>query len=102
MEKLYKITGKTNRWIAQRVDLFAGRECITITNNLPLRKAQQVMLKMFNFDFNTAYDNWELVLKNHSSVSWSCCDGTRGYEYDSRFYSIEEQKGVEAENYGIV
>lgn len=102
MEKLYKITGKTNRWIAQRVDLFAGREYITLKNNLPLRQAQLMLLSLFNFDFNTAYGNWELVLKNHSSVSWSCSDGTRGYEYDSRFYSIEEQNGVEVQNYSII
>lgn len=102
MEKLYKITGKTNRWLAQRTPLFKGKEYITIVNNLTLHQAHEIMRAFFNCDYNTAYDNWELVLSHHPSLAWSCSDGTRGYEYDSRYYSIEEQEGEEELNYGIV
>lgn len=102
MEKLYKITGKTNRWIAQHDPLFKGKEYFTIVNNLSLHQAHVILCTFFDCDYNTAYGNWELIQKNHPSLTWSCSDGTRGYEYDSRYYSIEEQEGEEEQNYGIV
>ena len=91
MEKSYKITGKTNGWIAQRDTLFKGKEYITIESGLTLRHAQVRLLDFFNEDFDTGYANWGLVRCNHPFSSWSRKDGTRGYEYDSRYYAIEEE-----------
>lgn len=102
MEKLYKITGKTNRWIAQRDMFFKGRCKITFANNLTLRQAQIILLEYFNADYGYSYRNWGLLLRNSRASAWSCPDGTRGYEYDSRYYTIEEQEGEEVENFGIV
>lgn len=91
MEKTYKITGKTNGWIAQRDTLFKGKEYITIESGLTLKEAQEKMLNFFNEDYNTGYSNWGLVRCNHGYNSWSHKDGTRGYDYDSRYYYIEEE-----------
>lgn len=102
MEKLYKITGKTNKWLAQRSTLFKGKDYNTICSNLTLRQAHEKILDFFNEDYGKAYPNWGLVQCNNPSLSWSCSDGTRGYEYEGRFYSVEEQEGEEEENYGIV
>lgn len=102
MEKLYKITGITNRWVAQRDPFFKGRCKITFANNLTLRQAQIILLEYFNADFGYSYTNWGLVLRNSRVCACSYPDGTRSYECDSRYYIIEEQEGEEEENYGIV
>ena len=65
MEKTYKITGKTNGWIAQRDTLFKGKEYITIESGLTLKEAQEKMLDFFNEDHDTGYSNWGLVRCNH-------------------------------------
>lgn len=88
--KTYKIVGKTNPWIAQRDITFNGKCEIIIENNLTLREAQKKLLAFFNEDFGTWYQNWGLVVCNHSNDAGSHDDGTRYYEYDSRVYRIEE------------
>ena len=90
MEKNYKIVGKTNGWIASRDINFNGKTEITIESNLTLREAQKKLLDFFNEDYDTYYQNWGLVRCNHYDESSSRPDGTRSYEYDSRYYSIEE------------
>lgn len=91
MVKQYQIIGKTNGWIAQRDTLFNDKEYITIESGLSLKEAQEKLLNFFNEDYGTYYSNWGLVRCNHSCYAWSHKDGTRGYEYDSRYYSIEEE-----------
>ena len=90
--KSYKIVGKTNGWIAQRDSLFRGKTEIVLERNLTLHEAQRKLLDFFNEDYDTAYQNWGLVRCNHSDLSSSCKDGTRSYEYDSRYFSIEEEE----------
>lgn len=90
MEKNYKIVGKTNGWIAQRDSLFKGKTEITIERDLTLREAQKKLLDFFNEDYDTCYQNWGLVRCNHHNETTSFSDGTRSYEYDSRYFSIEE------------
>lgn len=89
--KTYKITGKTNGWIAQRDSLFKGKEYITIERGLTLKEAQKKILDFFNEDYETCYKNWGLVRCN-SDMAFTHNDGTRGYEYDSRYFEIEEEK----------
>lgn len=89
--KTYKITGHTNSWIAQRDSLFKGKEYITIEKGLTLKEAQKKLLDFFNQDYDTYYSNWGLVRMNDNR-SWSSSDGTRGYEYDSRYFEIEEEE----------
>lgn len=90
--KTYKITGKTNPWIAARSNLFNGKTEITITKGLTLKEAQRKLLEFFNEDYRTYYSNWGLVRCNHPHDSCSYHDGTRSYEYDSRHYFIEEDE----------
>ena len=90
MEKTYKIIGKTNAWIAQRDIMFNGKTEITIERDLTLREAQKKLLDFFNEDYETCYPNWGLVVGNHRFDCGSHRDGTRYYEYDSRYFSIEE------------
>ncbi len=88
--KTYKISGETNGYIAQRDIHFNGKTYIVIERNLTLKEAQEKLLQLFNKDYGTYYRNWGLVRCNHSDVSSSYKDGTRSYEYDSRYYRIEE------------
>lgn len=90
--KKYKIIGKTNGWIAQRDIHFNGKTMIILADGLTLKEAQQKLLDFFNEDYNTYFSNWGLVRCNYSEVSSSHKDGTRSYEYDSRYYSIEEEE----------
>lgn len=90
MMSKYKITGKTNGWIASRDIQFNGKTSINIKRNLDIKEAQTELLRLFNKDYDTSYKNWGLVRCN-TRGGWSSGDGTRGYEYDSRYYQIEEE-----------
>lgn len=87
----YKIIGRTNPYIAQRDIHFNGKTTITIESGLTLKEAQQKLLQFFNEDYETYFSNWGLVRCNHPFVTSSYKDGTRSYEYDSRYYSIEKE-----------
>ena len=87
---VYKIIGRTNPYIAQRDILFKGKVCIIIATGLTLKEAQQKLLQYFNEDYVTYFPNWGLARCNHPYVTATYEDGTRSYEYDSRYYSIEE------------
>lgn len=91
--KTYKIVGHTNGWRAQRSQLFKGKEDIVIETGLTLKEAQQKLLDFHNEDYDSeglAFPNWGLCrINNHNT--WSNNDGTRGYEYDSQYFKIEEE-----------
>lgn len=89
--KTYKITGETNSWIAQRDGKFRGRTSITIEEGLSLKEAQRILLNMLNNDYDTCWVNWGLACI-HNDNAGSHDDGTRYYEYDSRYYRIEEEE----------
>lgn len=95
--KTYKITGKTNGWIAQRDATFKGRTEIVIEDGLSLRKAQKMLLSMYNNDYQDERSycpNWGLAViqSNRYGVgAYNTC-GSRCYEYDSRVYTIEEDE----------
>lgn len=88
--KTYRIIGRTNGWIAQRDVKFSGKTLIVIEKGLNLKDAQKKILDFFNEDYETYYRNWGLVRCN-SDMAYSHSDGTRGYEYDSRYFEIEEE-----------
>lgn len=90
----YRIIGRTNGWIADRDILFKGKCKITLSKGNSLREAQIKILEMFNQDYNTFFQNWGLARMNHPYITWSYKDGTRGYEYDSRYYEIEEEEAT--------
>lgn len=87
----YKIIGQTNPYIAQRDIHFKGNTTITLAKGMTLKEAQYLLLRFFNEDYETYYSNWGLVRCNHHEAS-SYDDGTRSYEYDSRYYSIVEDE----------
>lgn len=91
----YKIIGRTNPYIAQRDIHFNGKTTITIESGLTLKEAQQKLLQFFNEDYGTYFSNWGLVRCNHPFVTSSYKDGTRSYEYDSRYYSIENCEDID-------
>lgn len=102
--KKYKIIGKTNGWIASRDIHFNGRPCITLSSNLTLKEAQRKLLEYFNSDYEQdlpkPMPTWgharrSLASKMRGYVVASFKDGTRSYEYDSRYYSIEPQNDQE-------
>ena len=91
----YKIIGQTNPYIAQRDIHFNGKTTITLATRLTLKEAQQKLLQFFNEDYGTYFSNWGLVRCNHPFESSTHKDGTRSYEYDSRYYSIEECEDID-------
>lgn len=95
--KTYRIVGKTNGWIAQRDIHFNGKCKVTFRNGLTLREAQEILLDFFNESKEKSYSNWGLAVR-YCDSAWSREDGTRGYEEDSRYYSIEEEMEDQDEN----
>lgn len=91
MKTTYKIIGKTNGYIAQRDIDFRGKTVITIESNLTLKEAQKKLLDFFNMDYETNFSNWGLARINYPCYTTTFKDGTRSYEYDSRYYSIEPE-----------
>lgn len=93
MEKKYQIIGKTDGWTAQRDIHFNGKEVVVFHDNLSLNDAQAIILAWFNEQFCTAYSSWNLIKgnKRYSQYAWARKDGTRGYDYDGRYYSIVEK-----------
>lgn len=90
--KNYKIVGRTNGYLASRDIEFNGKTEIIIERNLTLKEAQRKLLEFFNGDYETNFSNWGLARCNHPFVTCSHSDGTRRYEYDSRYYSIEKDE----------
>ncbi len=95
MEKTFKIIGRTNGWIAARDSQFNGKTEIDVEKNLTLKEAQNELLRMFNKCFELDCKHWGIAViarryraegafKTHN-------DGTRCFEYDSRYFSIEEE-----------
>lgn len=85
----YSIVARTNGYIASRDIHFNGKTTVTIAAGLTLKEAQRRLLEMFNDDYNKNYSNWGLARINEPYNTTSHKDGTRSYEYDSRYYSIE-------------
>lgn len=95
--KTYRIKGKTNGWIAQRDSLFKGKTEVVLADGLSLKEAQNKLIEFYREDYaNEAgmwvySNNWGLF-RIHDNRTWSYPDGTRGYEYDSRYFEIEEEE----------
>lgn len=91
MEKTYSIMGRTNGYIAARDINFNGKEEIVIDEGLSLKEAQEKLLDMFNEDYETYFRNWGLARSHYPYNTTTYKDGTRSYEYDSRYYYIAEE-----------
>ncbi len=97
--KTYKITGSTNGWIAQRDIAFNGKTTITIETGLTLEDARTKLDDLFNSDYGYSHDSLEISYNEETGISeygvderWTeYQDGTASYEYDSRYFRIEEE-----------
>lgn len=90
----YKITRThTCPYIASR-----NNESIktTLHSNLCLNDAYDILLNMFNQQFDTCFNNWGLAVistnRRHDSACKTSSDKTRRYDYDSRIYQIEVEE----------
>lgn len=97
MERKYKITAKTDTFIANRDIAFGGKTYITLEDNLTLKEARKKLLDMYNekyADERGYCENWELaVIQSRKYVHQANTVGnSRWFEYDSRFYRIEEME----------
>lgn len=98
--KTYKVTGKTNGWIAQRDINFNGKTEINLAENLTLEEAREKLADFFYKDYDHYYDSVEISYNEETEESeygvderWNDYgDGTASYEYDSRYYRIEEEE----------
>lgn len=91
MEKTYKITGKTNPWIAQRDSLFRGKTEITLVSDLSLKSARNLLRNFFCNDYDCHFSTWANVMSSNVGKHYATRhdDGTYSYEYDSRYFAIE-------------
>lgn len=90
MEKSYKITGKTTKSLALGDNTFRGQEFVVIVDGIDLHMAHVILLTFFNCDYNVDCQNWGEVRCDFPCHSWSKSDGTRGYDYEGRYYAIVE------------
>lgn len=101
--KTYKIIARTNGYIASRDIRFNGRTTYVVLCHLTLKDAQRKLLEMFNHDYDNEigmpFRNWGLARINRPDVTNSFPDGTRSYEYDSRYYSIERERKAVIKTY---
>lgn len=82
MEKQFKIIAKTNAYIAQRDGKFKGRVEYVVEENMSLENAREELQRMADSD----YEN-----EGGCDLSFHSKD-LKSYEYDSRYYSIEEME----------
>lgn len=95
MEKKFRIVGITNGWIAARDSQFNGKTAIIVAGNLTLKEAQRKLLSMFNDCYELNCSNWGMAViarrYRAEGAFKTRNDGTRCFEYDSRYFSIEEE-----------
>lgn len=95
MEKKFRIVGITEGWIAKRDTQFNGKTQIIVAGNLTLKEAQRKLLSMFNDCYELNCRNWGMAViarrKRAEGAFKTRKDGTRCFEYDSRYFSIEEE-----------
>lgn len=88
----YRIILKTDAWHAARHAQFNGQTSIVVLDDLPLKMAQDILLAMFNRDYENSYSNWGLARCNHPFYTTSFADGTRSYNYDYYTALIEKEE----------
>ena len=94
----YKIVARTNAYIAQRDSMFNGNTEVVLENNLSLSQARKSLLDMYNDRFSDERpyaSNWGMAViqsaRHTDGATATNSDSTRSFEYDSRYFSIEEE-----------
>ena len=92
----YKITAKTNGYIAQRDAMFKGRTEVTLESGLELKEAYKELLDLFNRKNDLNAPNWGIAVRltrnQCDGARPTFQDGTRCFSYDSRTFWIEEEE----------
>lgn len=102
--KTYCIFGKTNGYIANRDINFNGKCLIIVEKDLTIKEAQQKLLNMFNSDYEQEIGcciNWSIARRRKKYSTTTFKNGLRSYDFDSRYYSIEEETEQLKENFNI-
>jgi hypothetical protein len=97
--RTFKITGSTNGYIASRDIIFNGKTQITLATGLSLEQARKKLDDFFLEDYGHQHDSFEVSYNEATEESvygnddrWTDYkDGTASYEYDSRYYRIQEE-----------
>jgi len=97
--KTFKIIAKTNGYIASRDIVFNGKTEVELESNLTYEDAIKKLESFFYDDYGHNPSEFELSYDEETGIStygkderWTdFSDGTAMYEYDSRYYSIEEE-----------
>lgn len=77
----YRIYGSTNTYIANTDPRFSGSTKIVIAEDLTLDEAKKQLLEIYE-NMNLNEDEWPLY------------DDNMKFEYDSRYFGIEEQEEI--------
>lgn len=95
---MYKITARTNAYIANRDAMFNGKTEITLVSNLTIEQARESLLFLYNEKYSCERHyarNWGLAViqsrKSAFGASPTFRDGTRSFDFDGRVYKIEEE-----------
>ena len=85
----YKITANTNGYLASRDVMFNGRTTVILEDGLTLKDAQAALLNLFNEYYEACLPNWGMARCHYRNYTTSHADGTRSFEWDSRYFRIE-------------
>ena len=102
--KTFAIIGKTDLYYANRDINFNGKSEVVFEKGLSLKEAQEKLLDMFNNDYGDEIGdcvNWREARRKKKYSTSSFKDGTRSYEYDLRYYRIEEETIEIKEKFGL-
>lgn len=93
MFRTYCIIGRTNGWIAQRDIAFNGKSEVIFKKGLSLKEARKILLDWFNDDYDLGCRNLGSAMNSKAGQDYLCrySDGTYSYQWDSRYYVIEEE-----------
>lgn len=84
----YSIIKRTNGHIASRSAIFKGRTELVLYSNLTLREAQKTLVELYNKEYDTCHTTWGTIRRSNPFLTATFTDGTRSYEYDSKFTHI--------------
>lgn len=90
-KKTYKIVGRTDAYTANRDIHFNGKTEVVLDSGLSLKEANKKLFDFFKQDYDVEFSNWGLARMNYPWSTVTYQDGTRGYDYDGRRYSVEEE-----------
>ena len=98
--KTYKITGNTNGYIASRNIEFNGKTTIEIATGLSIEDAIKELNAIFQECYGYSHDECVESYNEETDEMTFCLDnrwtdysdGTASFEYDSRYYRIEEEE----------